>query len=119
VLAANQQSPVGIATDEENLYWVNKSFSTYGQIVRLSKDGGSPAVLASMQYLPTWIAATGGTLYWTNFSGEVVKLPLDGGAAVDIIGGAASQMSPWAIAVNGPYVFWTDVATGDVMEALR
>jgi hypothetical protein len=86
----------------------------FGGIVRVSKNGESPRLLAEFDTItPNQMAADATTLYFlavdnTTLIGEVYSLPKAGGMAVRL----ASEIEfPFAIAVDDAYVYWIDVGT--------
>src|SRR5579863_1649109 len=106
VLVSGQHTPIGIALDDANVYWVNLgtySQGMYGaaQIMKCAKTGcgNAPTVLASGPWgATTRLAVSGGNVYWAG-QDVVLSCPTDG-------------------CPGGPTVLWsgslapTDVAVG-------
>lgn len=69
--------PDGIAVDELNVYWTVAT----GQVMKVAKTGGVPAVIADGQNQPAIVAVDGSCVYWTNTSttqreaGMVMRAP--------------------------------------------
>jgi hypothetical protein len=109
VLASNQPSPSGIATDATNVYWANSGLSINdGTIMKVPLNGGTPTTLAVGQASPGGSLAVGGTgVYWSNSSplgaSDVMKVPLSGGVATVL---ASGQAYPHSLVVNSTGVFW-------------
>jgi hypothetical protein len=86
----------------------------FGAIIRVSKSGEMPRLLAEFDdILPGQIAADATTLYFlatdgTSPRGALYSLPKAGGMAVKL----ASEIEfPFAIAIDDAYIYWIDVGT--------
>jgi hypothetical protein len=74
ILASDQRTPSGIATDETYAYWTNPFDGTVRKCA-VSLDGGPSQVLADAQAGPSGIAVDDTSVYWCNYnSGTVMKL---------------------------------------------
>jgi sugar lactone lactonase YvrE len=74
-VASAQQQPLGIAADQQNIYWLDEHPG--GTVMALSRTDSSaaPRVLASNQSSPHAIAVDATSLYWTNAGdGTVMRL---------------------------------------------
>ena len=133
-IASQQASPWAIATDGENVFWVNVGKNNSvgkmvgyppwgdGQVVKYAIDGcdNSPSVLASgrahfYDATPTSGLATDGTnVYWsdagdalsvaTGLSAQLLKCSVGGCENAPLAIGA---FDAWAIAVNSNSIYWT------------
>jgi len=70
--------------------------------------------LASSQVKPYSIATDGTNVYWTNYSGSVVRVPVGGGATTSIA--TTGQVGSEYIAVDSTNVYWVDDSSGGVIN---
>jgi hypothetical protein len=86
----------------------------FGSVVRVSKSGETPRLLADFETItPGQMAADATTLYFlavdnTTELGAVYSLPKAGGMAVMLASGIET---PVAIAIDDAYVYWLDLGT--------
>jgi len=118
-LASNQALyyPISLAVDPVNVYWTAGTGSD-GRVMAVPIAGGNVITLASGQVGAMGIAASGGSVYWTN---DVSSGPTANGFVMSAKGGAlatiaSAQWGPWGIAASGTNVFWTDTNGGTVMR---
>jgi hypothetical protein len=107
-----------LAVNSTELVWAVPST---GEILAVSRDGGTPRVVASGQDVPLRVAVDETRAYWTNWSacgsctkGSVLAVPLEGGEAPKTI--ATKQDHPNGIAVDRLNLYWV-TAGGNVMQA--
>ena len=117
-LASNQALyyPISLAVDPVNVYWT--AGTNPGWVMAVPIAGGSVFTLASGQIMPFGIAASGGSVYWTDYvsSGPTANcfvMSATGGALATI---ASGQRGALGIAASGTTVFWTDPNGGTVMR---
>lgn len=107
-----------LAVNSTELVWAVPST---GQILAVSRDGGTPRVLARGQDVPLRVAVDETRAYWTNWSacgacvkGSVYAVPLAGDEKPIAI--ATKQDHPNGIAVDRLNLYWV-TAGGNVMQA--
>jgi hypothetical protein len=106
LMASGQTSPVGIAVDAINVYWVNDS--TSGTIMTMPKAGGMVTTLASGQNAPVQLAVDASGVYWTNSGdGSVMRYSFQPGATNPTTLAAAQGITADAIAVDATSVYWS------------
>ena len=95
-LASGQSCPADIKVDATSVYWLN---NCSGQVMKVSKSGGTPVVLASDQPSAINLAIDGTSLYRvTNVQdGKVMTVGVNGGTTVALAKG-----------LNRPYLMATD-----------
>jgi hypothetical protein len=120
-LASAQSAPQQVALDGLNVYWTNGGAgATLGSVMEAPLAGGAPIALAAGQTDPQGIAAAGvqgaGTyVYWVDGAGgALMATPAIGGFQPTVL--ARGLGHPERIAVGADRLFWTDNASGNVME---
>jgi hypothetical protein len=108
VLAFGQQTPVGIALDDANVYWMNLGFSGSGaQVMKCAKTGcgNAPTVLAAAVWsTPTRLAVYGGTVYWAT-ENALLACSTDGcPGGPTMLSSGALQPTDIAVGAAGIYV---------------
>jgi len=110
----------GITTDSTSVY-----FGGQGEIFRAGKnaaDSGAPIANTVADPIGLAFDPASGMIYWANWGsgsgndGTVGKLAPDGGGLRVL---AASQATPYAVALSGNFVFWLSYAAlgdGGVLE---
>lgn len=107
-----------IAIDTSNVYWTSPR---NGKIMKVAIDGQTaPVTLAATQPGTPFgytIAVDGINVYWTNLDGTVMKVPVDGGAPIQL---ASGQHAPASVAVDATSVYWANSGTapgdGSIMK---
>jgi hypothetical protein len=97
--------PIALALDDDAVYW---SDADLDQIVMRPLEGTSNTVLAESQRTVKYLALDSTSVYWTNETGEVVKVAKAGGPPTVL---ASGQSQPLGIAVDATRVYWA--AAGD------
>ncbi len=115
VLASGLAHPLGIVLDDSNVYWINRGTSSVdggsdaavpnkdGAVMRASKNGGDATPLATGLPYPEGLAIHGRRLYWSEFSGDVSAIDVDGNNRA-VLERYASGIG--AIASDADSVFW-------------
>lgn len=112
-LATNQKTPLGIGLDDLHVYWVDVAPAA---IYRVLKTGGNPEPLLDAVDLadPRDVAVEGTTLYWSEWTGNLVrKRDLSGGATKTFVTGGGRV---GAIAINSGILYATDDRTDQPTE---
>jgi hypothetical protein len=115
-LANGLGTPQYIAVgDDGNVFWADWSDGTIDTISTSGTGPGTPTVLATddAKDNANGVAYSDGTVYFaaSNNPGGVYSVPAGGGSPTLLTGG---QNVPWAIAVGGGNVYWTDNGAGSV-----
>jgi hypothetical protein len=122
-LASGQESPAGLAVDEQNVYWTSLGIRIQdGSVRKVARAGGTPTTLAADQWgVGADIAVGSGYVFWTGNSGgaetaTVRKVPIDGGAVSVVVSGSSNGAG---IAVDPWRIYWVsfDVSGGSVRSA--
>lgn len=108
VLASSLGFTAGIASDANNVYWVDQD---QGTISSIPLGGGLPTVLASGLKTPGGLALQRGTLYLTDAAGDLLSMPASGGSVTTLLTGpglppnteVADYSPPIAIDDNNVY----------------
>jgi hypothetical protein len=107
-IAAGQAYPVGIAVDEDHVYWTTGDSGSDGSVRRAGKDGAGLVSLASGQAAPHGIAVDQGAVYWANYlaPGNVSEVAKDGSAAPVVL--TSGGMGLTHVAVDEASVYFLD-----------
>jgi hypothetical protein len=106
ILAKNQELPLGIQIDGDDLYWVDfGSGKGTGAIMTVPKAGGTPTVVIDSLTEPYGLQIDANNFYWaaldsTGTTGQLMKMPRKGGAAVTL---ATGQPNPASMLVQEGY----------------
>jgi len=109
VFSPSQANPLGITSDETNIYWVDSVAS--GAVMLQPRTGNAVTSLAGSQSYPNQITTDGTNLYWTttgasstNSVGTVVQTGIAFSNPKVL---ASAQLDPGGIAVDSTSVYWT------------
>jgi hypothetical protein len=112
-----------LAVDRQYLY----SCDPFGNVLRVGIDGSGGALLVGGTDTPEAVAVDAGHVYWTNGGANfhngapggvppsVGRANLDGTGAVQTFIGTGAV--PRALAVDGSYIYWSNVETGAIERA--
>lgn len=119
IFAAQQAWPIGVALDDEAVYWVNMvqrdpEPAVGGMVMRLKKGGGEPEVLAKGMPQPVDIAVDDTRVHWSTTGGEVGSVLKTGGATVLEFDGN-KQLIP--VATDGEYVYTSSLTPCELVRA--
>ena len=111
-LATDQDWPMAVAVDANNVYWVNQGTAPdLGKVMRMPKGGGTPAEVASGQIMPCGIAVNASAVFWmthcdatTPGKRALMKAPKSGGSAAPLIEGVDGSEN---LAADDNFVYWT------------
>ncbi|MDB4955590.1 MAG: putative secreted protein [Myxococcales bacterium] len=106
IIATDQADPHWIAVDDYNIYWTNET-SQHGQVMQLSKVGGTPVALASDLPDPEELAVDGTGVYFESLGASGVQ-----GSVMSEIGGVVTTLAPSLtfprhLALDAVSVYWT------------
>ncbi len=129
-LAQGQTYPWDLAVDSKNVYWGTALYqdSGAGAIMSAPLFGGDagPGTKLAVAHGPYGVAVNSAYVYWVNYttannqtSGEVVRVPFDGGAPQTL---ATGQQQAYDIALDSTRVYWSNFgivgsSSGSVMRA--
>jgi hypothetical protein len=112
VLATGQSRPVALTVRAGNVYWINlgagragKPAPDAGSVMRVSRDGGAPVVLASKQDMPTAVAVDDSSAYWTT-TDSVRRVNSSGGGVTTLHTMPAMSGIPTRIVLHDDAVFF-------------
>jgi hypothetical protein len=118
VLASDQGSLGGIATDGQSVYWAStedaESDQPTGNVVKVGRDGGLPVVLASQPGRALQLGVDEAFVYFTGApaspgsgaAGSLSRVPLDGSEPPEVL--ASGLDAPSRVIVDSLYVYWRD-----------
>jgi hypothetical protein len=109
IVASEQAAPFGIALDEGNVYFTNKT--TSGTVVSCQKSGcgATPVVLADNQNDPYGIAVDAAVVYWTSPGDSAIRGVVKAGGAPTTL---RSGGTPTALLQRGGMLYWVDPTGG-------
>jgi sugar lactone lactonase YvrE len=98
-----------LAVDATSAYWTTTSNDMTGSVMKVSRRGGVPTMLATHQLQPTNLVVDATHVYWVNYQGgAVMKVPLAGGSPTTL----AAAEYPQGLAVDATSVYWTSDSRG-------
>jgi len=103
VLASGGKEIQFVALDDANVYWTDFALGTVGVV---PKAGGAAGVVAPARGKPSGLAARGGTVYWTEFGGDLVASAAASGGDVTTIASNQDGAYDVALADDGA-LYWT------------
>ena len=107
VLAGDPHSPVAVAVDATNVYWISG-----GAVHQAPISGGSTITLASGLNYPFSLVVRGTHVYWADAAkGTVNEVPVGGGPVTAL---ASGQSYPGSVAAGSTHVYW--ISGGAVKE---
>jgi hypothetical protein len=104
--------------DSAYLFWVRRSSTGSGELVKTSVKGGEPIVLASASGQPNSVAVDATHVYWSNGArdidpaGDILRADLDGGNLTTLVAGQG-EINEIAAGADGIY-FTTTAAVKKV-----
>ncbi|HEY1954490.1 MAG TPA: hypothetical protein VGH28_02740 [Polyangiaceae bacterium] len=103
ILASGGKEIQFVGLDDDDVFWTDFALGTVSAV---AKGGGEARVLAAGRENPSGVAAKDGTVYWTEFNGNMVaSTPAAGGGAITTI--AAKQDGAYDITLSGSTIYWT------------
>jgi hypothetical protein len=107
-----------IAVDATSVYWVDAGGTGPGSLMKVSKNGGTPQMLAGCLPGPVGLAIDETYAYVTTglqsqSAGALIKVPLAGGP-VTVLAGGLNQ--PNGIEVDSTSVYWTNLGDGSILK---
>lgn len=113
VIASGQAQPIGIAIDQDHVYWTNMlvDYPTdeAGTIMRVSKSGGPVTKLADQAPPPLCAAVDDAFVYWGSewggeIGGDIARVPKEGGETESLFADISQILS---VAVAGGVLYAT------------
>jgi len=115
-LATGQSKPRELAIDVVNgqLFWSNYGQSSDAQVMQLKIGSGPAAPLVDQQNKGVWgLAMINDNVYFANqLEGTINRESVMTPTGVQVL--ASKQATPWDVAVDAQYVYWTNYDGGDV-----
>lgn len=96
-----------MAVDSSSIYWVD-SDNGNGAVKKMSTVGGPITILASNLLSPVNIAIDANNVYWTDRTGLVSEVGINGGTVKNLYDGTSFGAAPNGIAVNNGNVYWDE-----------
>ncbi len=110
---------VALAVDGAYVYWSQTDGTLSGEIDRCLMDGGSPTVVASGLFQPSFLAVDAQNVYWIDGSGgageSLMKAPLAGGSPATI---ADDLNQALFFALDDSSAYWTSPGDGTVVRLM-
>lgn len=100
VLATAQDRPRGIALFGDHVYWVTAG----GAVMRVPRTGGAAEELGRGTSLVSVAVDASGVFFTDEGAGTIGRVPLAGGPVAIL---ASGETSPWGIALDGTYAYYT------------
>jgi hypothetical protein len=110
-------NPVAVVANSTAVFWANSKAGTIGSCGVAGCT--TPGTFATDTPTGPWygLAIAGGSLFWTSHpkdAGAVYSCPLGGCASPTLV--ASSGGSPFDLAADGTYVYWTTDTGGQVLR---
>ena len=100
MLAAAQDRPRGVALFGDHVYWVTAG----GAVMRVPATGGPAEELGRGTSLVSVAVDASGVFFTDEGAGTIGRVPLAGGPVAIL---ASGETSPWGIALDGTYAYYT------------
>ena len=101
-------SDAALVADEENLYFGDYGSANEAQLFKMPISGGKRQVLVpKTDDSIVTLAVDKANAYWVTIK-AIMKVPLSGGAAVELVKEKVSKSDVWGLASDGTHLYWTD-----------
>jgi hypothetical protein len=117
-LLAMASTPIGIAVDSANVYWMNSDLggAVTATLEKVAIAGGDPTMLATGFLSPEGLAVDATSAYWMSSKG-LMKVSTSGGQPTTLATGNAVNDAS-GVALDATSVYWTNGIEGPVVMKL-